>query len=138
MMIRAVKYQFDDREWEVRFANPKAMLPVRDKLGNTVLKPWGRRPTDKGKLPLGSVAKLPHLQSGRWDSYFPKRVRILVKGFCVADVAGNEHWMMLPKGQYMQGICASYDAELRIYIVSQDSPPDMGEFESWPRVVAAP
>lgn len=137
-MIRSVKYQFDDRQWEVRFPNPKAMLPVRDKLGNTVLKPWGRRPMDKGKLPLGSIAKLPHLQSGRWDSYFPKKVRILVNGFCVADVAGNEHWYQVMPGQFLQGVCATWDAELRIYIISQDTPPNLAEFESWPKILSAP
>ncbi len=137
-MIRAVKYHFDECDWESRFSNPQSKLPVRDKQGQIVLKIWGRRPTDKGRLPLGSIARMAHYQSGRWDAYFPKSVRILVKGFCVADVAGNEHWMMLPKGQFIHGICASYDAELRIYVLSQDSPPEEAEFETWPRIVAAP
>ena len=137
-MIRAVKYHFDERDWEVRFANPKAKLPVRDKQGQIVLKAWGRRPTDRGRLPLGSTARMAHYQTDRWSAYFPKSVRVMVKAFCVADVAGNEHWFGIQPGQFIHGICASYDAELRIYILSQDSPPEEAEYETWPRVVMRP
>ena len=137
-MIRAVKYHFDERDWESRFSNPQSKLPVRDKQGQIVLKTWGRRPTDKGRLPLGSIARMAHFQSGRWNAYFPKSVRVMVKEFCVVDVAGNERWYGLPKGQFIHGICASYDAELRIYILSLDSPPEEAEFETWPRILSSP
>lgn len=134
-MVKAVRFHFDDREWEVRFGHPQAKLPVRDRTGNVVLKPWGRRPNEKGKLPLGGFARQTHLQGNRWDCYFPKSVRVMVKGFLVLDVADNEHWLIVTPGQFIHGICARYDAELRIYLVTHDSPPDMAEFEMWPKIM---
>lgn len=137
-MCRAVKFHFDEREWQVRFAQPKAQLPVRDRQASVILLPWGRRPTERGKLPVGGWARFTHLQGGRWDEYNPKPVRILVSGFAATDVTGAEQWFGIPRGQFIRGLAARMGEELRIYIVTLDASPQEAHFESWPRVLSAP
>ncbi len=137
-MIRAVCYFYDDREWDSRFSQPHARIAVRNREGNVVLKPWGRRPMESGRLPIGSSARYAHIDTGKWDEYLPINVKIMATAFCVANVAGQAHWFPVTKGHYLHGICARWDAELRIYLVTQESPPDMGEYESWPRMQSAP
>lgn len=137
-MCRAVKFLFDDREWEMRFGQSQARLPIRDKDGQIQLCPWGRRPRERGKLPMGGVARLTHVRGERWEPYFPKPVRVMVKSFAVSDVAGNEHWFALTRGQFLHGLRAYSEQEMRIYLITLDSTPEEAEFEHWPRILAAP
>lgn len=137
-MCRAVKFHFDEREWESRFGHSHAKLPVLDREQQILLRPWGRRPTERGKLPLGGIARLAHIHGNRWDKFFPKPVRVIVKSFCAVDVAGNEHWHVMTKGQFLQGLYARTEKEARFYLVVQDSPPEEAEYEVWPRILAAP
>lgn len=78
-MCLAVRYHFDEKDREVRFTQGSARLPVRAKTGDTVLIPWGRRKGESIALPMGGWARLTHLQSGRWDAYQPKSVKIPVE-----------------------------------------------------------
>ena len=135
-MCRAIRYHFDEHTYEVRFTQTGARLPVRLNNGEDSLQLWGKRPHEKCQLPIGGWARYSHVLSGRWkDDYAITSVRIPALEFAVQDVMGAEHWFKITRGQYVRGIVAKSGNESRLYVVIMDSPPDMGEFEGWPRVV---
>ena len=136
-MCRAIRYHFDERDWEVRATQTSAKLPVRLNNGERSLLTWGKRPREKCSLPIGFWAHFAQVQSGRWDKYGYKKVLIPAKEFMVHDVLGNEHWFKPTTGQYLRGVVAKDGAITRLYVVIMDSPPDQGEFEGWPRLVTA-
>lgn len=138
-MCRAVRFRFDEKDWEVAFANRDARLPVLLKTQEAVLMTWGRRPREKGSLPIGGWAKREHIHGERWAKYMPKAVKIPASAFREQDVVGNNHWFEVTRGKYLQGLIATGDqGERRLYVVTIEPPPDEVEFEQWPRVVTAP
>lgn len=137
-MCRAVKFRFDAREWKVHFGNPQAKLLIGSKSGQTRLSTWGRRPAERGELPIGACARLTQIHGGRWDKFLPKPVRIRADGFAANDVTGQEQWFAVMPGQSIQGLLALQANETRIYIVTLDSNPEEANFENWPRIIFAP
>ena len=138
-MSWAVRYLHGQAERLSRFQHRGAFLPVSARRGaQIVLMPWGRRPDEPGKLPKGGWAHLTHLQGGVWDQFGPKPVRLPVYEFAERDVTGREHWFMVTRGQFLQGCVATLERERRVYVVTLDCAPDVGEFERWPRLVIAP
>jgi hypothetical protein len=53
LMCEAVYFKYHDNILRMYFPNPKAVLPVQKKDGDSILLPWGRRQQQKGNLPLG-------------------------------------------------------------------------------------
>ncbi len=138
-MCRAVRYRFAEKDWEVAFSNRDARLPMLLKSGESILMSWGRRPREKGSLPIGGWAKREHVQGGRWDKYLPKPVKIPASAFREQDVVGNHHWFEITRGKYLQGLIATDDQkDRRIYVVTIEPPPEEMEYEQWPRVVSVP
>ncbi len=94
-MCGGVYYTQQEQDVRVYFPNPKAMLPVRQKTGEIMLLPWGRRQEQAGKLPLGGWARLDSIYAGRWDKWFPKAVKLNIKSFMEKDIEGHSHWFDL-------------------------------------------
>lgn len=138
-MSWAVRFVHDGRLRLSRFEHQGARLPVSSRRGAQILLlPWGRHPLAAGRLPQGGWARLTHIQGGVWDQYGPRPVRLPVDGFAERDVAGREQWFAVTAGQYIQGCLVRAEHETRIYVVTLDCAPDMGEFDRWPRIVSAP
>lgn len=135
-MCGGVYYTHNEQDVRVYFPNPKAMLPVRQKTGEIVLLPWGRRQDQKGTLPLGGWARLDSIHAGRWDKWFPKAVKLNIKSFMEKDIEGHSHWFDLTQGQWIQGLVARDGSEQRVYVVTIT--PEMSDavHERWPRVVS--
>lgn len=136
-MARAVRYFFDGRDWEVAFRQGSARLPIYNaKTRRTVLVPWGRRPNDKGRLPLGGIARHNNIQGNQWDQWQPRGVRLAIKEFMQVDVTDNPHWFEVTEGHWLHGLVATSGNEQRVYIVSLEMSPEEIEFESWPKFIS--
>ncbi len=135
-MCGGVYYTHNEQDVRVYFPNPKAMLPVRQKTGEVMLLPWGRRQDQKGALPLGGWARLDSIYAGRWDRWFPKSVKLPIKSFMEKDIEGHSHWFDLTQGQWIQGLVARDGSEQRVYVVTIT--PEMSDavHERWPRMVS--
>lgn len=131
----AVKYHYQGDQIQSYFANPNAKLPVRTKSGNPSLLPWGRRQQQAGNLPLGGWARLRSIENHRWDKYFPQPVKLATDSFMEHDFEGNRHWFELTRGQWIQGLVARYDQEIRVYIVTITPEREDALFERWPRLL---
>ena len=135
-MCGGVYYTHQEQDVRVYFPNPKARLPVRQKTGEIMLLPWGRRQDQTGKLPLGGWARLDSIYAGRWDRWFPKAVKLNIKSFMEKDIESHSHWFDLTQGQWIQGLVAREGSEQRVYVVTIT--PEMSDavHERWPRVVS--
>lgn len=135
-MTWAVRFLHDGRDTLSRFEWQRAVLPISARRGaQMVLTRWGRRPDEPGELPLGGWARLTHVQGAAWDRFAPRPVLLPVQWFTERDVTGREQWFQVTRGQYLQGCLARFSRESRVYVVTLDCAPDVGEFERWPRVV---
>ncbi|MDZ4263863.1 MAG: hypothetical protein U1B30_16235 [Pseudomonadota bacterium] len=135
-MCGGVYYTHNEQDVRVYFPNPKARLPVRQKTGEIVLLPWGRRQDQKSKLPLSGWARLDSIYAGRWNRWFPKSVKLPIKSFMEKDIEGHSHWFYLTQGQWIQGLVARDGSEQRVYVATIT--PEMADavHERWPRVVS--
>ncbi len=134
-MCGGVKYIEDHQEKTVYFPNPFAKLPIVKKDGSLELLPWGRRKHQSGNLPLGGWARLESIQQHRWDKYFPKPIKIKVDEFMEKDIEGISHWFPIVKGQYIQGLLATYDKEQRVYVVTVTPQQENAIHDRWPKIV---
>jgi len=136
-MCDAVYYLLGEQETRYPFANPAATLPIRRK-GETFLASWGRRQTQKGKLPLGGSVRVETLHAGRWDRYDPKSVLLPLKAFALRDIEGQLRWHEVTAGQWLQGALVKVDSEQWVYIVTID--PEMPDtpYSVWPKLVNRP
>jgi len=135
-MCGGVYFRHGEDILRMYFPNPKAVLPILKKDGDVILMPWGRRQSQTGSLPMGGWARLDSIYGGRWDKYFPKPVKIPALSFMEKDFEGQPHWYDLNKGQYIQGLLAKDNNELRIYVVTiEPEVEDSSIHERWVRVV---
>jgi len=81
-------------------------------------------------------ARLESIQSGKWDRYFPKPVKIPVLSFMEKDLEGTSHWFDVTKGQWIQGLIAQQGEEVRLYVVTIHPEMENAVHERWPRVMA--
>lgn len=132
-MCVGVHYILGSREMRVLFSSKSAQLPVRTRDGIKLL-PWGRRPRQTGKLPLGGCAYLDSIHVGSWDRFSPKAVRLWVKSFAEMDVEGRTHWHEVTEGKWIKGLVATLGSERRVYVVTLT--PILAEtpYERWPCV----
>lgn len=134
-MCQGVYYSHGDRETRVRFADARAMLPVRTRADGVTLLPWGRRPSQAGSLPLGGWARLDSIYAGRWDRWFPQPVKLPVAAFMETDIEGRERWYTLTKGQWLQGLIARDRQERRLYVVTVEPELEDALHQRWPRLM---
>ena len=135
-MCGGVYYSHDGEDKKVYFPNPYALLPVRMRDKSIELLAWGRRKEQLGNLPLGGWARLESINTGRWDKYFPKPVKIPVKSFMEKDHVGQSHWFDLTKGQCIQGLVARDKDESRLYDVTVTPEDPSAVHDRWPRIVS--
>jgi hypothetical protein len=135
-MCGGVYYSVNGRDMRVYYPNPRAMLPVRSRNGESVLVAWGRRPHQAGDLPLGGWARLDAVYGGRWDRWFPVPVKLPVRSFMEKDFEGRGHWYDLTRGQWVQGLVARCRQERRVYVVTVE--PELADaiHERWPRIMS--
>ncbi|HHH39925.1 MAG TPA: hypothetical protein ENK50_10170, partial [Sedimenticola sp.] len=118
------------------FPNPRARLPVKRRDGGIERLPWGRRKSQRGRLPLGGWARLESIYEGRWDRWFPIPVKIMVSQFMEKDIEGNSHWFDLSAGKWIQGLVARRDHERRVYVVTITPEMEGAVHERWPRILS--
>lgn len=136
-MCWAVRFIHDGSDRQSRFERGGATLPVSTRRGAQILLlPWGRRPAERGHLPIGGWAKLTHIQAGVWDKFHPRPIKLAVMAFAERDVTGREQWFQVTKGQFIQACLARHGTEQRVYVVTLDCALEETEFERWPRVVS--
>lgn len=130
-MCVGVHYTLGSREMRVLFAEKTAQLPVRTRDGMTLI-PWGRRPKQLGKLPLGGCAYRDSVLAGNWDRFKPKAVRLWVEEFAEQDVEGKVHWHPVTKDKWIKGLLAQEGAERRVYVVTLTPVIADTPYERWP------
>ena len=135
-MCGGVYYPVNGQDVRVYFPNPRALLPVKNRAGNTDLLPWGHRQEQAGILPLGGWARLDSIYAGRWDRWFPVPVKLPVKSFMEKDIEGRSHWYDLTRGQWIQGLVVRNNYEQRIYVVTIE--PELADavHDRWPRIMS--
>jgi hypothetical protein len=133
-MPDGIIYQYLGGAVTVYFNDSKAALPVKLADGQIKLIPWGRRQNQSGLLPLGGWARLPAIYQGKWNQYMPKPVPITQ--FMEKDFEGNTHWYDVTNGQWIQGLLAREEKEMRIYIVTMTPEMHDSRHERWPRIMA--
>ncbi len=136
VMCGGVYYAHNGQDVRVYFPNPQATLPVRAKSGRVDVLPWGRRKEQAGALPLGGWARLEAIYAGRWDKWFPRPVKVIVKSFMEKDITGQSHWYDVTKGQWLQGLIARNGHEQRLYIVTVTPEHEDAVHDRWPRIMS--
>lgn len=130
-----VKYKFINQIITARFSHPLAKLPILTKDNKIIKIPWGRRRHEAGNLPLGGYADLDSIHRSIWDEYLAKPVKLPIFEFMAKDIEDRAYWFTVTKGQYIQGLLASYQDEKRVYIVTIVPKLKNFAFTSWPRLI---
>lgn len=134
-MCGGVEYPIKGKDIRVYFPNPKAMLPVQQDR-EIELMIWGRRRDQPGRLPPGGWARQESLDSGKWDKYFPRPVKIIVNRFMEKDKNRVSHWFDLTRGQWIQGLIANYKNEQRVYVVTIKPELPDAIHDRWPKIMS--
>lgn len=134
-MCQGIIYTCENIKIKAYFASRHAYLPVLKKDGSLVRAVWGRRPGEPGQLPLGGWACLSGIEAGRWEPYFPKAVKLPVLSFMEKTIDGKSQWFNIIKGQFVQGLLAQYDNELRVYVVTLALENTDSMYMRWPRII---
>lgn len=125
------------KDWKIYFPSPKAALPVIR--GNEVeWVKWGRRKEENVPgFVQGGWARYDSLQAGKWERYSPESIQLAVIAFMEKDGDRNSHWIDVPKGMAIEGLIVRFDDEQRLYVVTEDTPPEYAwVHDRWPRIVA--
>lgn len=136
-MCIAVCYDSNNHNVIVNFSDPFAQIPVYTKQGPQLVI-WGRCKRDSSALPFGGNLPKNYLMEGRWDKYFPKRVRISVQNFEMIDLEGQNKWYIITQGNWLEGVILRDHQEMRVYIVmlSPQSPKEpQGFYSHWPSII---
>ena len=137
-MCCAVEFLLGEKHYKPYFPHPFATLPVLQKNGEVTLLPWGRRQSQPGNLPLGGWARLESIKAQTWQKYFARPVKIPLLSFAEKDIEGKTHWFTLGTGQFVQGLIARYDEEVRVYIVTMTPTDKNAVYDRWPRILSTP
>lgn len=135
-MCGGVIYKYAGKRVKAYFPNPEARLPVKMKLAEPGLMTWGRRKEQPGALPLGGWARLESIKDGRWQKWQPIPVKIPVSEFMEKDNQGESHWFELKEREWIQGLVARNEAEMRVYVVTVSPPMADAIHDRWPRVLS--
>lgn len=136
-MCQGIIYADENKKIKIYFASRYAKLPVLKKNGGMMQVVWGRRSGENGQLPLGGWACLSGIETGRWEPYFPRAVKIPALSFMEKTIEGKSQWFNVIKDQYIQGLLAQFDNELRVYIVTLKLDNTDALYTRWPRIILA-
>ncbi len=93
-----------------------AVLPIQRLNGEREKKLWGRRRREEGALPLGADVGHMLLDSGAWDGYRPRPVRIAPASFRTGSRRNT--WHDLVGCYWILGVLVSIGDEERVYVVT--------------------
>lgn len=133
-MCGGVEYTYHGETIKTYFPNPETRLPIRQKTGEVVLVPWGRRKEQPSEFPLGGWARLDSIEKGVWDRYFPKPVKIIVDRFMEKDINRKSHWFDMKASAFIQGLLVQHKQEQRVYVVTIEGDED-AVHDRWPRII---
>lgn len=133
-MCHKVVFYHQNHCYQIAFDQSYAKLPILLRNGQTLLMPWGRRNQTPSSLPLGGWVTLEEIYNGRWDSYFPKPIKMPIRSFLVRDIEDQVKWFHLPSDKWIQGLIAQEKAEKRVYIVTL-TPNKDSIYPRWPRIL---
>jgi putative SOS response-associated peptidase YedK len=125
------------KEWKVYFPNPKAALPVVKEDGAIEWVKWGRRREEPAHgFVQGGWARIDSILAGKWAKLNPKPVLLAVQSFMEKDDDRVSHWIDLPEGGAIQGLLAYMQEEVRLYVVTEDTPAEYAwVHDRWPRII---
>lgn len=125
------------KEWKIYFPNPKAALPVLKRDGDVEWITWGKRKEETNRsFPNGGWARLDSVKNGKWERFHPQPVLLAAQAFMEKDKERKSHWIDLLPGQTIQGLLASHENEIRLYVVTTDTPAEYDWIhDRWPRLV---
>jgi hypothetical protein len=125
------------KEWKVYFPNPKAALPVALSNGVVEWVKWGRRKEEQAPFVQGGWARMDSIEAGKWKRYNPQYVTVAAQSFMEKDAEKVSHWIDIPQGLAIQALVVQYELDKRLYIVTEDTPPEYSwVHDRWPRLVA--
>lgn len=137
-MCNGVRYLIGSEVIQTYFPNPKSTLPIKQKNGDVLQVPWGRRKEQLGKLPATGWARLDSIHAGKWDRFTPVPVKLPLLEFAEKDISGKNHWYEITKGQIVQGLLARLGHEQRVYVVTIEPEFDGNGHDRWPRLMNDP
>ena len=125
--------------WKVYFPSPKAALPVKKEDGTVEWVKWGRRKEEPAKgFIQGGWARIDSIRQGKWECMNPIPAVLAVHAFMEKDADKNSHWIAVPEGKAVQGLLATLNDETRLYVVTEDTPPEYAwVHDRWPRLIPA-
>ncbi len=137
-MCSGVKYiEPSGKEWKIYFPNPKAALPVTKADGSFEWIKWGRRKEEQAAFVQGGWARSDSLEAGKWDRYNPKQVLLATQSFMEKDAVKASHWIEIPKGFAIEALVVENNSESRVYIITEDTPPEFAwVHDRWPKLIS--
>lgn len=123
------------KEWKIYFPNPRAALPVYR--GDQVeWVRWGcRREEPATGFVQGGWARQDSILAGKWKRYAPEFVQLAAIAFMEKDADRVSHWIDAPAGLAIEALIVRTDAEARLYVVTEDTPPEYSwVHDRWPRL----
>lgn len=134
-MPEAVIFEYQGKVQISYFSQSKATLPVKLKNGEIKLVSWGRRLRENSIMPLGGWAPLAAIQQHKWNSFFPRAVKLPIKKFMKIDYEGTVQWHEVTKRQFIQGVLLQEEQETRVYIVTIIPERLDIYYNRWPRLL---
>lgn len=125
------------KDWTIYFPSPKAALPVLKRDGDVEWVAWGKRKEEPAECFVnGGWARLDSIKQGKWKRFHPQPVILPVQSFMEKDHDRKSHWIDVPEGQAIQGLVAHVDDQIRLYVVTMDTPEEyQWVHDRWPRLV---
>lgn len=132
-MCGGIQYQ----DHKIYFPQSGAKLPVRFRSGDVSWITWGKRKEENdSQFPNGGWARLDSIKLSKWKPRHPRPVLIPAAFFMEKDHDRQSHWMDLSSDQAIQGLLAERDGEQRIYVVTEETPPEYHWIhDRWPCVI---
>ena len=137
-MCGGAKYTDNNgKEWKIYFPNPKAALPVVTSNSNIEWLKWGKRREELAPgFIQGGWARLNSIREGKWARFHPKPIQLAVTSFMEKDEQKVSHWIDVPEDMAIQGLLASVNDEVRLYVVTEDTPSEYAwVHDRWPRLI---
>lgn len=122
--------------WKVYFPNPKAALPITLSDGDVEWIKWGRRKEEQAPFVQGGWARTDSIEACKWERYNPQYFTIAAQRFMEKDAEKVSHWIDVPQGFAIQALVVQNELEKRLYIVTEDTPPEYSwVHDRWPKLV---